>query len=342
MLGAARLPATAEPQAHGLAAATRMNRPGNTAWPPTLATATRPSSRGWRRASRASRRNSVTSSRNRTPRWALVISPERGTAPPPPIRPAAEMLWWGARKGGSTSSPLPGGSRPTQEAMAVTSSDSAGGSGGRMLGRARASRVLPAPGGPINRMWWAPAAAISRARRAVAWPRTSARSTAGSGAATGPFGAGGSAARPFPDSQWATSSWRSRTPWTGCDVPRRAQDGDRDGQVEAAALFWELGGRQVDGDLLARELHPAVVDGDLDPLPGLLQGAIGQPHDVEARQARPDVGFDVDPPAIEAEQGPAERPSQHRAPMLPLFWATIPSLEKEPYNGNAWEAGTRP
>ena len=39
-----------------------------------------------------------------------------------------------------------------------------------------ASRVLPLPGGPTKSKWWAPAAAISSARRACAWPRTSARS----------------------------------------------------------------------------------------------------------------------------------------------------------------------
>ena len=50
--------------------------------------------------------------------------------------------------------------------------------GGRIPGRRRASIVLPAPGGPTISRLWPPAAAISSARRASAWPRTSARSGA--------------------------------------------------------------------------------------------------------------------------------------------------------------------
>ncbi len=44
--------------------------------------------------------------------------------------------------------------------------------------------VFPAPGGPIRRMLWAPAAATSSARLAADWPRTSAKST-GSGTSAG-------------------------------------------------------------------------------------------------------------------------------------------------------------
>ena len=45
-----------------------------------------------------------------------------------------------------------------------------------MPGSRRASMVLPVPGGPISRRLCEPAAAISSARRARSWPRTSARS----------------------------------------------------------------------------------------------------------------------------------------------------------------------
>ena len=47
---------------------------------------------------------------------------------------------------------------------------------GRMVGRRRASMVLPAPGGPMSSRLWAPAAATSSARLAAAWLRTSAKS----------------------------------------------------------------------------------------------------------------------------------------------------------------------
>lgn len=52
--------------------------------------------------------------------------------------------------------------------------------GGRIPTRALASMVLPAPGGPVNRMLWCPAAAISSARLAVSCPQTSAISMSGS------------------------------------------------------------------------------------------------------------------------------------------------------------------
>ena len=62
----------------------------------------------------------------------------------------------------------------------MTSTASSGSSGGRIVGRRRASIVLPQPGGPVRSRWCAPAAAISSASRAVARPRTSARSTGSS------------------------------------------------------------------------------------------------------------------------------------------------------------------
>ncbi len=137
--------------------------------------------------------------------------------------------------------------------MAVTSSASSLDRGGRRPGRRRASMVLPAPGGPIIRRLCAPAAAISRARRAPACPLTSARSSIGpdSGARDGEVARGsatpwlsassnsaseptvltsspstspasaalarGTTARCSPRSR-APSSWGS-TPRSGCTVP---------------------------------------------------------------------------------------------------------------------------
>ena len=48
---------------------------------------------------------------------------------------------------------------------------SSGVSGGSKEVAARASRVLPEPGGPEMRMLWWPAIAIIRARLARSWPR---------------------------------------------------------------------------------------------------------------------------------------------------------------------------
>ena len=49
-------------------------------------------------------------------------------------------------------------------------------SGGRIPGKRFASMVLPDPGGPIINTLCDPAAATSRARLAVVWPRTSLKS----------------------------------------------------------------------------------------------------------------------------------------------------------------------
>ena len=48
---------------------------------------------------------------------------------------------------------------------------------GRMVGSRRASMVLPVPGAPTSRILCPPAAAISMARLACSWPRTSLKST---------------------------------------------------------------------------------------------------------------------------------------------------------------------
>ena len=63
---------------------------------------------------------------------------------------------------------------------------------GRIDGRARASSVLPAPGGPAIRTLCPPAAATSRARLTCSWPLTSRKSgaTIGCGARVPPGGLG--------------------------------------------------------------------------------------------------------------------------------------------------------
>ena len=68
-----------------------------------------------------------------------------------PSMPIATAVWCGARSGQGAPS-APAGSSP---------------------GRRIASIVLPHLDGPIIRRWWPPVAAISSARRAPIWPRTS-------------------------------------------------------------------------------------------------------------------------------------------------------------------------
>ncbi len=66
------------PHGHRFIVPTSWKRAGKSAWPATRATATTPSSSGWRSASSAGRGNSASSSRSRTPRCARLASPGRG------------------------------------------------------------------------------------------------------------------------------------------------------------------------------------------------------------------------------------------------------------------------
>ena len=72
----------------------------------------------------------------------------------------------------------------------LTSSASAGASGGRIPGSRAASMDLPEPGGPIISMLWPPAAATSSARLADSWPLMSRRSGSAP-TASASFGCGG-------------------------------------------------------------------------------------------------------------------------------------------------------
>ena len=85
-------------------AATSWNRAGSVTAPAARTIVTRPSSSGWRSASRTSRENSASSSRKRTPLSARVTSPGTSRGPPPTIA-AYELVWCGARNGGATDEP---------------------------------------------------------------------------------------------------------------------------------------------------------------------------------------------------------------------------------------------
>ena len=89
------------------------------------------------------------------------------------------------------------------EWILVASSASARVMGGRMDGSRRAIMLLPEPGGPTMSRSGPPAAAISRARLTVSWPRTSSRSGRTGGTTVPSHGAAG-AMGPSPV-RWAIS-----------------------------------------------------------------------------------------------------------------------------------------
>ncbi len=173
-------------------------------------TVTFPSSTGCLKSSSTRLLNSGSSSRNKTPWWARLISPGLGIRPPP-INPASEIVWWGARKGLSPTTPLPFKSPETLK-ICVTSIISSKVRGGSMVGNLRASIVFPAPGGPIKRTLWEPAAATSKARLTCCCPLISWKSTSYSGR-------GKSFRKEYLQGEILSASLSSSTTWTKFSRP---------------------------------------------------------------------------------------------------------------------------
>ena len=94
-------------------------------------------------------------------------------------------------------------------------------------------------------------------------------------------------------------------------LERRAQNRERDRQVEAGALLPQLGRREIDRDAAVGELQLGGGDPAADALARLLARAVGEPDDREARNAVADVRLDVDAPRLEADQSMRERACEH-------------------------------
>ena len=245
-------------------------------------------------------------------------------------------------------------------------------SGGGMSGGPKGPG-LPEPGGPIIMALWPPAAAITIARSAPSWPRTSVKSTASRAGAQAlgsrAVGVGASslarastrsrnaetgstsipstteASRAFwlgtkmlesPASRAATASGSAprigldasvqgelsgeqvpleRPPRRGCPPREHAQG---DGQVERGAVLADVGRREVDRDLLHRQLEVAVLDRREDPDLALLHGAVGEPDDGEEGHAHGHVDLHVHHHRVHAHQRARLDRRQHRSrPSLP-------------------------
>jgi site-specific DNA recombinase len=159
--------------AQGFMAAISWKRAGKSARRAALDIVICPVSSGSRRASRAALGNSGSSSRNKTPLCASEISPGRG-GEPPPTSATALAEWCGLRVGRCAQ--LSNKKRPAKDAIAALSRASSVFIGGKSPANRCASIDLPEPGGPTNKALCPPAAAISRARFAPAWPLTSRKS----------------------------------------------------------------------------------------------------------------------------------------------------------------------
>src|SRR3989344_9193894 len=156
------------PQGQAFIAATKVKLAGKITELDALETEIVPSSSGCLKLSRTFLRNSGSSSRNKTPRWAKLISPGFGQVPPPTIA-GAEVVWWGLLNGRLNER----GEffiSPTELYILATSIASSKDILGNSSANALANNVLPEPGGPDIRMLWAPEAATIRALFAVSWP----------------------------------------------------------------------------------------------------------------------------------------------------------------------------
>ena len=287
------------------------------------------------------------------PACASEISPGRG-GEPPPTSATALALWCGERTGRW---PKRRTSRPSDDTLsnAALESASPGVISGSSPARRSASIDLPAPGGPINSSPCAPAAATSSARRAPAWPFTSARSgNAGDGTrqlarqpgqlargdgvvvarqerlddvaeragrtdvdafdpgrleralrrehqpAATPALAHGQRERQraanraqFSGQRQFAGEFATRQPGN-VQQALRGEHAQSDGQIEAAGFLGQVGGRQVDRDLLVvGEGEPALRERRPHALAGLLDLGVGQADEREAGQAVGEVDFDL-------------------------------------------------
>ena len=116
------------------------------------------SSRGWRSDSKIFLGYSNSSSRNRTPRCARLMSPGC-ILDPPPMMEALLAVWWGDLNGRSLMVLLIVLVLPRLCSF-VTSTISVFDSGGNRFFRDFASIVFPDPGGPDSKMLCLPATAI--------------------------------------------------------------------------------------------------------------------------------------------------------------------------------------
>ena len=97
----------------------------------------------------------------------------------------------------------------------------------------------------------------------------------------------------------------------GVDLPGAHQDTDGDGEVVGGAFFSEVGGGEVDGNPLHRELVSRIADGGADSLTRLLDCGVGEADDIESRKPRRDVYFYFDDGPFETNDCTASNPGEH-------------------------------
>src|SRR6185437_12735983 len=96
-----------------------------------------------------------------------------------------------------------------------------------------------------------------------------------------------------------------------------AEDAGGDGEIEAGALFLEVGGCEVDGDARGRNVEAAVLDGGADAVAAFADGSVGQTDDTEALllfYGAEEVYFYVDQVRVDPVDRRAARLEKHVPP----------------------------
>jgi hypothetical protein len=87
------------------------------------------------------------------------------------------------------------------------------------------------------------------------------------------------------------------------------------GQIEAGALFANVGGREINGDVGGRNIAAAVFERGANAIAALAHGGVGQADGVEVILVRfyaGDVDFDFDDVGVNAVNGSAQSFIEHR------------------------------
>ena len=100
----------------------------------------------------------------------------------------------------------------------------------------------------------------------------------------------------------------------GLDRTRRGQEPQRDGQVEADALFPKVRRREVHGHALERKREAGVSDRGADALPTLTHRRIREPDRGERGQPLADIDLDADQGRVDAGEAGRDDPGQHHGP----------------------------
>ena len=109
----------------------------------------------------------------------------------------------------------------------------------------------------------------------------------------------------------------------------RLQEADGDRKIEARALFFEIGGREIDRDPVHGEEEPAVFEGGAHALLALLHCGVRKPHHVVRGDALIDVRLHFNGNPFEPVERITNNFRDHNFPLIFLIRRVSPSKTRE-------------